>query len=110
MKAEDMVFVGVNGRVLALDRHSGRSIWETRLKGSILGLGGGFVNLFFDRGDIFAHTNGRLFCLDSMSGRIKWENPLKWFGYEIATLASVSGSSGGQAVDAYKDRHAPGAD
>ncbi|MEI7947469.1 MAG: PQQ-binding-like beta-propeller repeat protein [bacterium] len=100
MRQEDMLFVGIKGRVLALDRNSGATLWETKVKGGAFG--DSFVNLFFDRGSVFAATQGVLFCLDATTGRIQWENPLKGCGYGIATLASVAGASGNAASIAYK--------
>jgi outer membrane protein assembly factor BamB len=92
MKIEEMLFVGIKRRVLAVDRNTGKMVWETKLPvGSIAD---SFVNLFFDRGNVFAHTGGKLFCLETANGRIRWENPLKGCGYGIVTMASVAGSSG----------------
>jgi outer membrane protein assembly factor BamB len=100
MNTDDMLFVGIKGRILALDRNTGKIIWETTLKWA--SLGDFFVNVFFDRGNVLAHTGGTLFCLDAVSGRIRWENPLTGYGYGIATLASVTGSSANPAGIVYK--------
>jgi len=100
MNTDDMLFVGIKGRVLALDRNTGQNIWEAKLKWAVLG--DFFVNVFFDRGNVFAHTGGKVFCLDAASGRIKWENPLTGCGYGIATLTSVTGSSHNQAGIVHK--------
>ena len=100
MQIENLLFVGIKGRVLALDRHSGTTLWETKIKGGAFG--DSFVNLFFDRGSVFAASGGVLFCLDAATGRIMWKNPLKGCGYGIATVASVAGSSGNTAGIAYK--------
>ena len=108
MNTEDLLFVGLCGRVLAVNRCTGQTLWETPLKGSLFGTD--FVNLFCDRGLLFVHTQGRLFCLDASDGRIKWENPLKGCGYGLATLASVAGSSGGPAAQASQLHHAARAD
>jgi outer membrane protein assembly factor BamB len=93
MKSEDMVFVGIKGRVLGIDRQTGTKLWETRVKGSFVA-GAYFVNIFFDRGTVLAAAGGILYCLDAATGRIKWENPLNGCGFGIATIASATGSSG----------------
>ena len=93
MKAEEMVFVGIKRQVLALDRNTGKVVWETELKIR----GGYFVNVFVDRGNVIAAAAGQLFCLDAANGRIKWENPLKGYGRGMITLASVAGASANSA-------------
>ena len=89
-------FPNLLARVLAVNRHTGKQVWETRIKGGALA-GAYFVNLFFDRGYVLAAAGGHLYGLDAATGRIKWENPLKGCGFGIATLAAVTGSSGNAA-------------
>jgi len=101
MRTEDLLFVGVKERVLALKRGTGEIVWATELNRTAL-VGNVFVNLFVDRSDVFAHTSGTLFCLDAQSGRVKWENPLKGCGYDIATLATSSGTSENLAAIVHK--------
>jgi outer membrane protein assembly factor BamB len=93
MKAEDLIFVGVKMSVVAIERATGRIVWESLLANTQMG--GHFVNLFFDAGRLFAHTKGVLFCLDPATGRILWENPLKGYGYGLATFASATTPSSG---------------
>ena len=33
MKTSDLIFIGIRGSVLALNRSTGEKVWETRLKG-----------------------------------------------------------------------------
>ena len=89
MKDRDrkIVFVGVKGSAIGLDRESGREVWRTRLKGS------DFVNLVVDGGDLFATARGEVFCLDPASGRIRWKNPLRGLGWGLVTVATAGGSS-----------------
>ncbi len=76
------VFVGIKGSILALERATGRQLWQTPLKGS------DFVNLVLDGDDLLATTRGEVFCLDPASGRIRWNNPLKGMGWGLATIAT----------------------
>jgi outer membrane protein assembly factor BamB len=108
MKIEDMLFVGVKRRVLALDRNTGKTVWERELQGS--SMGDSFVTAFLDRGNVYAHTKGTLFCLDAENGRTKWENPLTGCGYGIVTMASVAGSSGNQPAIVHKKQQDAAAD
>jgi outer membrane protein assembly factor BamB len=84
---EDVVFIGIKGTVLALDRRTGGNLWTTHLKG------GDFVNLVLDGRDLLATTKGEVFCVDPSSGQIKWNNPLRGLGWGLATIATADSSS-----------------
>ncbi len=91
----DLVFVGLNRRVLALDRYTGEVVWEWKApKGS------GFVSLLLDGDRLMAAVTGYIYCLDPLYGQLVWENLLKGYGTGLATMASVNGSSGGTAAAA----------
>ncbi len=87
MTKRDLVHVGLNGRVLALDRRTGAECWRAALKGS------SFVNLFLDGDKLFATTRGEIFCLDALTGRLMWSNPMRGMGYGIATVGFAAGNS-----------------
>jgi putative pyrroloquinoline-quinone binding quinoprotein len=82
MKTSDLVFVGIKGSVVALDRASGQQVWATRLKGH------DFVNVVLQNGAILATCHGEIFCLDPLTGERRWHNPLKGFGTGLATIAT----------------------
>jgi outer membrane protein assembly factor BamB len=88
MKTSDLVFVGIKGSVVALNRATGEQVWVSRLKGS------GFVNVVLDAGKILASTSGEVFCLEPNSGRPMWYNRLKGFGLGLATIATESAPQG----------------
>ncbi len=83
MADSQVVFVGIKGRVLALEPATGVEIWRTRLKG------GDFVNIVLADGRIYASTQGEMFCLDPASGTILWHNPLKGLGLGLVTIAAA---------------------
>ena len=85
MKSSQLLYVGIKGAVVALDRTSGLQAWVTRLKG------GDFVNVFVESGKVFATTKGEIFCLDAATGNGLWHNPLKGFGIGLATIATEDG-------------------
>ena len=65
MKAvEDMVFVALNGRVVALDRDSGESLWQWNAPKS-----GTYMTLLPDRDRLIVSAGGYIYCLDPESGR-----------------------------------------
>ena len=71
MSPTSMIFVGIAGTVVALDRTTGTEVWRSRLKNS------DFVNVAILDGDLYASTAGELFCLHPATGGIRWQNPLK---------------------------------
>jgi outer membrane protein assembly factor BamB len=86
MKTSDLVFVGIKGSVVALNRATGEQVWATRLKGY------DFVNVVLDGEDLFATTAGEIFCLDPLARDALWHNPLKGFGTGLATMATATGA------------------
>ena len=97
MDINEILYVGVGAKVRALDRRTGKIIWETALP-SWNWLGYSFVSVVFDRGSIFAHTVGRLYCLDAETGQIRWTSNLDGCGYGIASLATANSSTGNVQV------------
>jgi hypothetical protein len=85
MALNDMLFVGLNGRVAALDRGTGAVIWEWRPARK----GGGWVTLLLDRDLLLVAANGYLYALDAQTGEERWNNPLKGWGTGIACFAAI---------------------
>ena len=71
------LFVGTANRVYAIDRGSGRILWNVSLNDRFFKMGSSFVNLEFDGESLFVATFGDLYCLDPQSGEIRWKVPLK---------------------------------
>ncbi len=84
MPQTSVLFIGINGTVLAVDRASGQEIWRTKLKG------GDFVNVVLESGDLFAAAHGELYCLDIATGRVRWHNPLKGLGWGPVSIAGAN--------------------
>jgi outer membrane protein assembly factor BamB len=82
------IFVGIKGAVLAIDRDSGTSLWQTELKGS------DFVSVTLQEGDLFAASRGRVYRLDPSSGAILWVNDLEGLGWGIVSIAGTSQTDG----------------
>ncbi len=90
----DMMYVGLSGAVVGLDRTTGSERWRTRLKR------GQLVVLMTDGERLYATTMGQAFCLDATTGTILWRNPLKGLGYGIATLLGPGGEGGAASIPA----------
>jgi outer membrane protein assembly factor BamB len=92
MKTSDLLFIGIKGSVVALDRTTGEQAWATSLKGS------DFVNVVVQDEAVLASCRGEIFCLDPLTGVSRWHNPLKGFGWGLATIATGDCSQGGNAA------------
>ncbi|HEY7087278.1 MAG TPA: PQQ-binding-like beta-propeller repeat protein [Tepidisphaeraceae bacterium] len=83
-RTSPILYLGVRGTVVALDRVSGHEYWRTPLKGW------DFVNLTLEGDSLFAATRGEVFCLDPMTGQIRWNNPLRGLGYGLICIAGTN--------------------
>jgi len=105
----DVLYVGVKAHVVAVDKATGTTLWQTKLKGGMAS-GDRFVSLLVEDGRIFAHTHGELFCLDRATGGILWKNELPGLGHDIATLASEGAGNASAAMIAASKKKKSGDD
>ena len=91
MKTSDLIFIGIKGSVIALQRANGTQVWATHLKSS------DFVNVALEQDRVLASCCGEIFCLDSLTGEGLWHNPLKGFGRGLATMAAAGLVTGGSS-------------
>jgi outer membrane protein assembly factor BamB len=82
MFKSNLLYVGIRGTVLALDRATGQMVWDAKLKG------GDFVYVTLEGDDLIATSRGEVFCLDPSNGNVKWHNPLKGYGFGFLSVAS----------------------
>ncbi len=88
MPIEQLIFVGLNGYVLALHRDTGEIVWSNNE------LRSGYVTLLLDGDRLIASTNGYIFALEPTTGKVLWNNPMKGYGMGAPTaLASVRGQA-----------------
>jgi outer membrane protein assembly factor BamB len=88
MRIDQLVFVGLNGYALALNRDTGEIVWSNDK------LESGHVSLLLDGDRLIVSTGGYIFCLDPLTGEVRWNNPLKGYGMAAPTaLVSVRGQS-----------------
>lgn len=87
MPIEQLIFVGLNGYVVALDRNTGEIVWYNDQMKS------GYVTLLLDGDLLIASTNGYIYCLDPRRGKILWHNPMTGYGTAPTSLISVRGQS-----------------
>ncbi len=94
LSMQDRFYVGVKRFVLCLDRRTGREIWRTELKNSVL------VNLVVDGDMVFAHAGGEMFGLRAEDGALLWRNGFEGLGYGYCLIATQSASSQTAAIAA----------
>ena len=92
---EDLVFVGFNKQVIALDRYLGDIVWDWKAP-----QGSGFPAILVDGDRIIVSVQGYTYCLEPTSGSQVWFNELKGKGTGTPNLASLRGSSSQAAARA----------
>ena len=85
---KDLIFIGFNKQVIALDRYTGKKVWEWKAS-----QGSGYPAILLDSDRLVVSVQGYTYCLDPLTGLQVWENELKGFGTGIPSLASVRGST-----------------
>jgi outer membrane protein assembly factor BamB len=86
MPIEQLIFVGLNGYVVALHRDSGEIVWTNKE------MHHGYVTLLLDGDRLIASSSGYIYCLNPFTGKILWHNPMKGYGLATPTaLVSVRG-------------------
>lgn len=94
MLIEQLIFVGLNGYALALNRDTGEIVWSNSEMKS------GYVTLLLDFDRLIVSANGYIYCLDPLTGKILWHNPLKGYGMAApASLISVRGQSSQTVIE-----------
>jgi outer membrane protein assembly factor BamB len=83
----DLLFVGIRGFVLALNRQTGDIVWQQQLKGWNTPL------LAYDDSRVYATVEGEVYCLSAENGARLWNNPLKGLGTGMCVLLAPGGFS-----------------
>ena len=95
MNTADLVYVGFLNRVAALERQTGRIVWEWEAT-----KGRSYLTLLLDRGVLVVSVDGYMYGLEASTGREMWFNPMKGFGTGVASLASTNGTAQNVAASA----------
>ena len=90
MSFENLVFVGFNSRVLALDRDTGDIVWSWQAPKP---KSGGYVTLLLDGDRLIVSVNGYMYCLEPETGDLFWNNDTKGCGTGVTSIVSVRGQS-----------------
>ncbi len=85
MTIDDLLFVGFNRRIAALDKETGELVWQWKSPH-----GNGFVTLLVENERVYTSVDGYTYCLDAATGAQLWYNELSGFGTGVACLATTS--------------------
>lgn len=89
-RSADLLFVGFNRRIAALQRSDGELVWQWKAP-----RGTGYVALLLDGGTLFASVDGYTYALDPVTGDLLWTNTLSGLGTGVPCLATTTGTSAG---------------
>lgn len=93
----DLLFVGFNSYVVALNARTGEIVWEWKSPS-----GRGYVTVLADADRLFASVEGYTYCLDANTGQERWYNRLSGFGVGVASLATSQGSTASLSAAAHQ--------
>lgn len=89
-----LVFVATGRKVVALDRHSGRPVWQVRLPRVMAGP----VSMLLPAGrELFVGRAGYVYCLDANNGQVLWERGAAASGFVLIATPESAGSLQQQA-------------
>ena len=88
--ADNYLFLGTHGHVLAIDQHDGSTVWDTSLPKT----GWDVVVMLVEDDKLLCGTAGRAFALDPIDGRILWENGLPGLGQGVVAMCTLRQSAG----------------
>ena len=89
---EQLVFVGFNSQIVALDRDTGELVWKWKSPS-----GSGYVAVLLDGDRLLVSVQGYTYCLIPESGHVLWTNRLEGLGVGVPCLASARGTTTGQS-------------
>jgi outer membrane protein assembly factor BamB len=102
MLIQPLLFVGIRGRVVALNRETGDEVWRVQA-------GSDYMTVFWDGEALFAATSGEVWRLDPETGGQLWHNKMKGLGQGLVSLASTQTAGGSDPSPEYRRRAAAAA-
>jgi outer membrane protein assembly factor BamB len=83
----NLVFLGFNSRVAALNQDTGTLAWQWRASKP---RSGGYVSLLLlDESRLIVSVNGYTYCLDPRTGEQRWYNELSGLGTGVTSIATL---------------------
>lgn len=85
----DVIYVGFNKQVVAMDRTNGEICWTWKPKGK-----SGYTTLMLEPQQLIVSINGYMWALDPLTGEELWHNPLKGKGTGVTSMVSQTNPVG----------------
>jgi outer membrane protein assembly factor BamB len=85
---KEIIIIGCNGFVLALNLETGVEKWRVKLRSGVLSSSrGSDVSVLVDENRVYAGCNGRIYALHINDGYMLWQNELNGIGFNEVALA-----------------------
>jgi outer membrane protein assembly factor BamB len=85
---KEMIILGCNGYVVAIDSTTGAESWRVKLRpGPLGGSRGSDVSVLVNADRVYAGCSGRIYALRITDGTILWQNELSGIGFNEVALA-----------------------
>jgi outer membrane protein assembly factor BamB len=85
---KEVIIIGCNGFVLALNLATGEESWRAKLRSGVLSSSrGSDVSVLVDAERVYAGCDGRIYALRLSDGSMLWQNELKGIGFNEVALA-----------------------
>jgi len=85
----NLVYIGFNSQVVALDKHTGNIIWDWKAP-----KGRGYVSLLLlDENQLIASVIGYTYSLDARTGKEQWFNELTGYGTGVVSMVALNRSN-----------------
>ena len=83
----ELVYVGCNAEVAAIDLATGREVWRTDLTDTAGMTAEEDVAVLHHGAVVLAGCHGHLFCLDAKTGKLNWHNGLEGMGWNDVSVS-----------------------
>ena len=84
----EVIVIGCNGYVLAINSKTGEELWRVKLRAGVLGGSrGADVSVLADGDKVYAGCSGRIYAIRINDGSILWQNELNGIGFNEVALA-----------------------
>jgi outer membrane protein assembly factor BamB len=92
VSAREQLFIGIGGKVVAIDPSTGEERWRTKLASSSI------TTVGIVGGALYAAAQGELSRLDPATGTILWTNKLSGLGLGVLTFPGADAGGTAAAV------------
>lgn len=85
---DDLIFVGLNSYVVALNKHTGERVWRYYIYNV-----GQPLSLTFSKGKLLVGACGHLYCVDPLTGTELWYNEISGLRYRNVSVITTNNNN-----------------